>query len=206
MAKPPIAHPVLNTQRLRLRQFRLEDAEAMHRCFSSAEAMRFWNLPAHVRTIETERAVRSFIDCTPSYYRFWAVADAGTDLCLGLVNYHNGHIRSQRVDIGYIIDPAHQRKGIASEAVSALLGFCFGERALHRVQAFIDPANLASRRLVERLGFHEEGLLRDHLRVNDIWRDDLVYALLQPEFRAQRALNPTVSPEILDEFLPRICI
>lgn len=155
----------------------------MHRCFSSFEAMRFWNRPAHVKFIETERAVRSFIDCTPSYYRFWAVAEAGSDHCLGLVNYHDGHIRSRRVDIGYFIEPAHQGKGLASEAVFAMLGFCFGELALHRVQALIDPANLASRRLVERLGFREEGRLREHLRVNDVWRDDLVYALLQPEFR-----------------------
>src|SRR5487761_2044357 len=120
MTKPPVAHPVLNTPRLRLRQFRLEDCEAMHRCFSSFEAMRFWNRPAHVKFIETERAVRSFIDCTPSYYRFRAVAEAGSDHCLGLVNYHDGHIRSRRVDIGYFIEPAHQGKGLASEAVFAM--------------------------------------------------------------------------------------
>src|SRR4051812_9637275 len=79
--------------------------------------------PVHTRRIETERAVRNSIDCTPSYYRVWAVADAATDRCLGMVNYHDGHIRSQRVTIGYIINPAHHRQGIATEAVSALLDF-----------------------------------------------------------------------------------
>jgi RimJ/RimL family protein N-acetyltransferase len=68
----------------------------MHECFANPEAMRFWNTPVHTSRIETERAVRRFIDCTPSYYRFWAVADAGTDRCLGMVNYHDGHIRSKR--------------------------------------------------------------------------------------------------------------
>jgi [ribosomal protein S5]-alanine N-acetyltransferase len=78
--------------------------------------MRFWNHPVHTKRIETERAVRRCIDCTPSYYRFWAVADAKTDRCLGMVTYHHGHIRNKRVEIGYIIDPAHHRKGIAPEA------------------------------------------------------------------------------------------
>ena len=181
MAKKPIPHPILTTPRLRLRQFRTEDAEAMHACFADAEAMRVWNHPAHTRRIETERAVSRFIDCTPSYYRFWAVADATTDRCLGLVNYHDGHIRSRRAAIGYIIDPARQRQGIATEALAAMLDFCFDELGLHRIQAFIDPANAASRRLVEKLGFTCEGVLRDNLRVNDIWRNDMLYALLATE-------------------------
>ncbi len=70
MAKQPAPHPTLSTPRLRLRQFRADDVDAMHECFASPEAMRFWNRPIHTKRIETERAVRSYIDCTPSYYRF----------------------------------------------------------------------------------------------------------------------------------------
>ncbi len=111
----------------------------MHRCFADPEAMRFWNQPVHTKRIETERAVRRFIDCTPSYYRFWAVADAKTDRCFGMINYHDGHIRNKRMTIGYIIDPALHRKGIATEAVSAMLDYCFRELHTHRVQAFASP-------------------------------------------------------------------
>jgi ribosomal-protein-alanine N-acetyltransferase len=184
MPKPPVPHPILATTRLRLRQFRADDAEAMHACFADPEAMRFWNTPVHTRPIETERAVRNFVDCTPSYYRFWAVADAQTDRCLGLANYHDGHIRSRRASIGYMISPASQRQGIATEAVTAMLDFCFGELGLHRLEAFIHPENQPSLRLIERLGFRREGLLRDHLRVGDEWRDDALYALLAAEWRS----------------------
>ncbi|MBN8939611.1 MAG: GNAT family N-acetyltransferase [Rhizobiales bacterium] len=178
MAKQSIPHPILVTPRLRLRQFHTDDVDAMHECFTDPEAMRFWNQPVYTKRIETERTVRNLIDCTPSYYRFWAVADAETDRCLGLVNYHDGHIRSRRVSIGYMIDPARHRQGIATEAVSAMLDFCFGELGLHRLQAFIHPDNSASIALAEKLGFRREGLLRDNLRVGDVWRDDLVYGLL----------------------------
>ncbi|WP_293798440.1 GNAT family protein [uncultured Bosea sp.] len=184
MPKKPVPHPVLSTPRLRLRQFRTDDVDAMHACFADPDAMRFWNTPVHTRLIETERSVRNFIDCTPSYYRFWAVADAETDRCLGLVNYHDGHIRSRRASIGYIIDPEHHRQGIAMEAVTAMLDFCFGELGLHRLQAFIHPENQASLRLIEKLGFRREGLLRDHLRVGEDWRDDALYALLTAEWRS----------------------
>ena len=183
MAKKPVPHPTLSTPRLRLRQFRAEDSDAIHECFSNPDAMRFWNHPFHTKRIESERAVRSWIECTPSYYRFWAVVDAETDCCLGLVNYHDGHIRSKRVTIGYIIDPARHRQGFATEAVSAMLDFCFGEIGLHRIQAFIHPDNIASRKLVEKLGFRSEGLLRDNLRVGDEWHDDMLYALLKTDPR-----------------------
>jgi ribosomal-protein-alanine N-acetyltransferase len=181
MAKRAIPHPILSTKRLRLRQFRVLDADDMHACFANAEAMRFWNHPVFTRRIESERSVRNMIDCTPAYYRFWAVADAETDRCLGMVNYHAGHIRSRRVSIGYIVNPGRQREGIATEAVSAVLDFCFGELGLHRVEAFINPDNTASRALVEKFGFRCEGVLRDHLRVGEEWRDDMLYALLEGE-------------------------
>jgi [ribosomal protein S5]-alanine N-acetyltransferase len=187
MATKPIPHPILSTARLRLRQFRAGDAEAMHECFADPEAMRFWNEPVYAKRIQTERAVRRFIDCTPSYYRSWAVADTGTDRCLGLVTYHDGHIRNKRVSIGYMIAPARQRQGIAAEAVSAMLDFCFGEFGLHRAQALIHPDNRASIALIEKLGFRREGLLRDNLRVGEVWRDDLVYALLATDQRGTPA-------------------
>lgn len=185
MAKQPITHPILLTPRLRLRQFRPDDTDAMHECFADPVAMRFWNTPVHTKRIETERAVRRFIDCTPAYYRFWAVADEKTDRRLGLVNYHDGHIRNKRVAIGYIVNPALFQQGIATEAVAAMLKYCFDELGLHRIQAFIHPENTPSRALVEKLGFQYEGLLRDDLRVAEDWRDDMLFALL-----ANQTLNP----------------
>jgi [ribosomal protein S5]-alanine N-acetyltransferase len=185
MAKQPAPHPILITHRLRLRQFREDDVGAMHACFTSVQTMRYWNTPLHAKRIDTERAVRRFIDCTPSYYRFWAVADKTTDLCLGLVNYHDGHIRNKRVTIGYIVDPAHCKQGLATEAISAMIRFCFQDLGLHRVQAFIHPDNTPSLKLIEKLGFRREGLLRENLRVGDEWRDDLLYALLSTDHPAE---------------------
>jgi RimJ/RimL family protein N-acetyltransferase len=191
MAKQTEPHPVLLTTRLRLRQFRDDDVDAMHQSLANPESMQFWNTPPHTRRIDTERAVRRMVDCTPSYYRFWAVSDIATDCCIGMVNYHDGHVRNKRASIGYLIDPAQQRRGFATEAVSALLDHCFGTLGLRRIQAFIQPENTASRALAEKLGFFCEGLLRDNLRVAGQWRNEMLYALVG----ATAPIRPLAGPK-----------
>jgi len=62
-----------------------------------------------------------------------------------------------------------------------MIRFCFQDLGLHRLQAFVHPDNEPSLKLIEKLGFRREGLLRDNLRVSDEWRDDLLYALLSTD-------------------------
>ncbi|PTM52233.1 GNAT family N-acetyltransferase [Phreatobacter oligotrophus] len=176
MARPAVPHPVLETDRLRLRQFRPEDAEALHPAFCDAATMRWWNTPPHEKRIDTDRVVQRCIDCTPAYYRFWAVADRDTDLCIGLANYHDGHIRNRRASIGYLLVPGRQGQGLAREAVAAMIEHCTTVLKLHRLEAYIHPDNAASIGLATRLGFTAEGRLRDHLRVGEEWRDNLLLA------------------------------
>jgi ribosomal-protein-alanine N-acetyltransferase len=181
MAKKLVQHPELETPRLRLRQFSLDDVQALHEVLSNADAVRFWDQPIHTKKSDTERSVRNWIDCTPAYYRIWAVADRTNNQCIGQVNCHDGHIRNKRATIGYILNPRYQRQGLASEAVSALLTYCFDQMGFHRLQAYVHPQNTPSRKLAENMGFRAEGVLRDNLRVGDEWRDDVLYALLAGE-------------------------
>ena len=69
-------------------------------------------------------------------------------------------------------------RGMASLAVALVCDHAFGQVGLHRLQADIRPENLPSQRLVERLGFRREGLLRRYLDIDGDWRDHYSYALL----------------------------
>ncbi|TYP86203.1 GNAT family N-acetyltransferase [Blastococcus xanthinilyticus] len=80
--------------------------------------------------------------------------------------------------LGYWIDPAVAGRGHASLAVALVCDHAFGPAGLHRLQADIRPENGPSQRLVERLGFQREGLLRRYLDIDGDWRDHLSYALL----------------------------
>ncbi|TFV53023.1 GNAT family protein [Blastococcus sp. TF02A_35] len=80
--------------------------------------------------------------------------------------------------LGYWVDRAVAGRGVASLAVALVCDHAFGPAGLHRLQADIRPENARSRRLVERLGFRHEGLLRRYLDIDGDWRDHLAYALL----------------------------
>jgi [ribosomal protein S5]-alanine N-acetyltransferase len=94
-------------------------------------------------------------------------------------NVVRGALRSGH--LGYWVDSAVAGRGIASLAVALVCDHAFGPVGLHRLQADIRPENRPSRRLVERLGFRQEGLLRSYLDINGGWRDHLGYALLAEE-------------------------
>ena len=85
--------------------------------------------------------------------------------------------------LGYGLDAQHTGRGLMNEALSALLDEAFSPAInLHRVQAAIRPENAASLRVVQRLGFREEGLARDYLYIDGAWRDHLLFALTNPGF------------------------
>ncbi|SDF13010.1 ribosomal-protein-alanine N-acetyltransferase [Blastococcus fimeti] len=80
--------------------------------------------------------------------------------------------------LGYWIDRGVAGRGMASLAVALVCDHAFTEMGLHRLQADIRPENVPSQRLVERLGFTREGVLRRYLDIDGEWRDHLAYALL----------------------------
>ena len=91
-------------------------------------------------------------------------------------NIVRGALRSG--SLGYWIDRSAAGRGVASLAVALVCDHAFGPAGLHRLQADIRPENLPSQRLVERLGFQREGLLRRYLDIDGAWRDHLAFALL----------------------------
>ena len=103
--------------------------------------------------------------------------------------------------VGYWIDRQFAGLGVTPTALAMAMDHCFGVVGLHRVEATIRPENRASRRVVEKLGFHEEGVRRLSLHVDGAWRDHICYALtaedaasgLMPRWRsAQRAARPRI--------------
>jgi [ribosomal protein S5]-alanine N-acetyltransferase len=92
-----------------------------------------------------------------------------------------GNIRygvAQTGQIGYWIGERYAGQGLMLEALGLLVHHAFGELRLHRIEAACIPDNLRSLRLLEKAGFQREGLLRSYLRINGIWQDHYLYALV----------------------------
>ena len=85
--------------------------------------------------------------------------------------------------LGYWIDSRVAGRGIMPTAVALVTDHCFWVAGLHRVEVNIRPENAASRRVVEKLGFREEGLRQRFLHIDGDWRDHLSYALVSEEVR-----------------------
>jgi [ribosomal protein S5]-alanine N-acetyltransferase len=84
-------------------------------------------------------------------------------------------------NIGYWIDESVAGRGIMPTAVALAADYCFTSLGLHRIEVCIRPENAPSRRVVEKLGFREEGLRPRYLHIDGDWRDHLVYALTVEE-------------------------
>lgn len=90
---------------------------------------------------------------------------------------------TQSAALGYWIGEPFARQGHMSAAVSACLGFVFDQLRLHRLEAACLPTNAASIRLLEKVGFTREGFARRYLRINGMWQDHLLYAMLSEDLR-----------------------
>lgn len=90
---------------------------------------------------------------------------------------------TQSCTLGYWVGAAYARQGYMTAAVRAVVPFVFDSLGLHRLEAACLPTNTASMRLLERVGFEREGLARRYLRINGEWRDHVLYALLEADWR-----------------------
>jgi ribosomal-protein-alanine N-acetyltransferase len=120
--------------------------------------------------------------------RMFAFAPGGGEVigAVNLSNFVRGYF--QACHLGYAIAEKHARQGIMSEAVALALGFAFasGGLGLHRVMANYTPENLASGRLLSRLGFRVEGYAPRYLRIHGKWRDHVLSALTAEEHEMRK--------------------
>jgi ribosomal-protein-alanine N-acetyltransferase len=90
---------------------------------------------------------------------------------------------TQACTLGYWIGGAYSHQGYMTAAVRAVIPFVFDSLELHRLEASCLPSNTASIKLLERTGFTREGVARRYLRINGVWLDHLLYALLDSDLR-----------------------
>jgi [ribosomal protein S5]-alanine N-acetyltransferase len=96
------------------------------------------------------------------------------------------HVRrgvAQTASLGYWMGEAHANHGMMNEALTGLLPYAFDRLGLHRIEAACLPHNKASRALLAKLGFREEGHALQYLKINGKWQDHVLHALLAEEYK-----------------------
>jgi RimJ/RimL family protein N-acetyltransferase len=185
----PTIFPVLvEGRRIRLREVNIDDFEATWEWASRAELFRF--LPIDQPTREEERAwldsiVPEFHERPRRRYELGIEIVDGSEL-VGMVRLGIDSERHRSVSMSYGISPNYWGHGYATEATQLIVGFGFEALGLHRVWATHHPDNLASRKVMEKVGLREEGRRRDDRFVGGVWYDSVVCSILEDEWRPRR--------------------
>ena len=179
----------LQTDRLRLRFLDDPDLPAIFAIYSDPEVMRYWSWPAWTDPRQAEQ----FLTEVRSGYLAGSALQLGIELraeqvLVGICVLFQFHPASRRAEIGYALARPYWGCGYMQEALQALLAYAFQNMDLNRLEADIDPRNLASARTLERLGFQKEGYLRERWIVGAEISDTSLYGLLRRYWSARSNL------------------
>lgn len=184
---------VLETERLRLRDFGEDDWRAVLAYQQDSRYLRFYEWSQR-----TPEEVRSFVDLfiaqqreTPRVRFQLAITLRATGRLIGNCGIRMEGSRAREADIGYELDPDFWGHGYATEAARAVVGWGFSHLRLHRITAWCIAENAGSVRVLERLGMRQEGRLRDKEYFKGRWWDALSYAILEEEWLARQGTPAT---------------
>jgi len=176
---------LIHTKSLILREFDETDWQEVHCYASDPEVVQYMDWGP-----STEEETKAFIGRTISYQKEKPRRKYGLAITLKEENKLIGgcglyvtNPENKEGYLGYCLNRHFWHKGYATETAEALLGFGFQQIGLHRIFATVDPDNIASKHVLEKIGMKREGRLREHKWMKGRWRDSLLYAILKNEWK-----------------------
>ena len=186
----PLEQIVIPTKSLTLRFLSEADLPAVYDIFSHPEVMRYWSYPpwtdrsqAQQWLIKVQEGYRTRNDLQ------FGIERRADSVLLGTCTLFQFHVASRRAEIGYALGRPYWGSGYMHNALQALLRYAFQTLELNRLEADIDPRNMASANTLERLGFQKEGYLRERWIVNDEISDTCLYGLLRREWQEHSSVG-----------------
>jgi RimJ/RimL family protein N-acetyltransferase len=176
-------HPVeLAGERVLLREFRPDDVDDCMPVFGDDRVTRWLSFDSKTRTEQAEMVagIVRRAQHAPREEYYLTVCRREDKQLVGVVRLGLAGVRAGR--LGGAIRADHWGRGLAMDAARTIVAFGFGDLGLHRISAAVGPDNVASRRLVRRLGMSYEGCIRHHVFTAGAWRDSLLFSLLAEEW------------------------
>lgn len=181
----------LSTKRLYLNEISLEDLQQVHQLHSFPETDEFNTLGIPDTIKITESIINTWIEHQKGNPRFsytFAIRHKETHDFIGLMALNLGKLNFRIAEVWYKTHPNHWRNGYTSEALNELLKFGFQNLALHRIEAGCAVENIASIKVLEKVGMLREGKKRKVLPIRGEWVDNYSYAILETDFEELHSL------------------
>lgn len=113
-------------------------------------------------------------------FEFFQMIDKLSSLIIGGCGFHNWYPDHRRAELGYsITKESFKRQGLMTEALKVIIEHGFSSMQLHRIEALVGTRNLPSLRLMERLSFEKEGVLKQHYFIDGIYEDSAIFGKLR---------------------------
>lgn len=174
--------PILETERFILRQLRLEDAPDLFSYFSKDEVTEFYDLESFTEVGQAEELIKNWNDrFTNAQGIRWGITFKHEDRIIGTCGFHNWSKEHFKIEVGYELSPPFWRQGIMTEVLKTVINYGFSRLGLNRIEAFIDPHNISSRKLLQKVGLTEEGTLRDYFYEKSKFVDAVIFSILKQE-------------------------
>lgn len=172
--------PILETERLRLREIVHRDAQEIFNCFSNNDVTRYYGQDPLTKVEQAEQFVEFFAKNYKEKRGIrWGIELIETEELIGTIGFNAWSPKHKRAEIGYELQPQYWRKGYATEAVKKVITYGFDNLGLTRIGAVVFLENAASNELLIKLGFEKEGILRNNMYQNGVVHDTYVYSLVK---------------------------
>jgi ribosomal-protein-alanine N-acetyltransferase len=173
-------HIILGTARLRLRPMTEHDIPAHFAVFSDPDVARYWSREPWTDIAQAEESIEGLMATREdgSEARF-GIELLSTGELIGNVGLHHFFEQNRRCEIGYALASQYWGQGYATEALRAAIQYGFEALDLNRIEADIDPRNIGSGRVLEKLGFRKEGYMPERWIVFGEFADTVNYGLLK---------------------------
>ncbi|QTD43341.1 GNAT family N-acetyltransferase [Sporosarcina sp. Te-1] len=177
--------------KLFLRELTLEDWNGVHSYASLEKVSRYqaWGPNTETETYEFVRTIVEDAERSPRTRFVFAVIHMEQQKLVGAGEINIRSIHHRQGEIPYIIHPDYWGQGLATETARLLIQFGFHSLHLHRIFGTCDPRNKASASVLEKVGMKKEGQLRQNMRIENEWRDSMLFSVLEQEWNQY---NPNI--------------
>ncbi len=173
--------PVLESERLILREQTVEDAHAVFKLRTNEEVMKYVPRPRPANIEEVYALIDEIHEGFLKEKNLgWAITlKEAPDVLIGFIGFPKFDFDNFRAEVGYMVAPGFWGKGIAGEALAVMNDFGFGELGLHSIYATIDPENIASAKVLIKQGYVKEAHFKEDFFYEGKFLDTVIYSLLK---------------------------
>jgi ribosomal-protein-alanine N-acetyltransferase len=177
--------PVLQTERLILRNLKDSDLQGLFNLRSNPENMKYIPRDLHQNFEDTKaqmEMILSRIELNEGIN--WVVTTKDSDEFMGILGLYRIEPENFRAEIGYMILPQFCNNGFVTEALKSIVNFGFHSLKLNSIEAIIDPSNAASEKVLQKLQFKKEAHILENLYFDGKFWDSVIYSLLKKNYIA----------------------